>query len=123
MKRLWVSVMLLAAAVCTGACTAVYIHHASRHMLQLCGNICDEARQGGDTEDEVRELCEYWDSCCEVLAFVENSGCVISITAEVARLPAMTKGDTSELIQQTDSIRAQCGMLAKRQLPHICSIL
>lgn len=123
MKRQIISMILLALALCAGTASALYIRAADRRIQYLCDAIREEALRGEDTSEEVEALCAYWEKCCGVLAYIENSGNVANITAEISRLPAMTADDTVVLLQQTDAVSTQCRLMTERHLPYPRSIM
>ena len=57
------------------------------------------------------------------MAFIENAANISAVTAEVARLPALSQTNSPDLIQQVDAVSAQFALLAERQYPHIRSVL
>lgn len=123
MKRLMISVVLLAVLLASGVFSAVYVKDANERIQILCRHIREEAVSGENTADDIGQLCSFWDEHCRVLAFVENSSNVAAVSAEISRLPALAQADPNELIEQIDSICEQCRLLAERQLPHIRSLL
>lgn len=123
MNRLYISIFLLLAVVAGGIASVVYIETADDKIQYLGKQIKEEAAQGEDTTQEVAELCEFWERHRMVMAFIENSGNIASISAEVSRLPALAAESSPDLIQQVDSVCVQCALLSERQFPYIRSML
>ena len=123
MKRLYLSIILLALLTAGGILSTVYIVHENDLLQSLCADIRAEALRGEDTSDEVEALCDEWERHCKIMAFIENASNLANVTAEVARLPALSQTNSPDLIQQTDAVSAQCAMLAERQFPHLRSVM
>lgn len=123
MKRLYISIFLLLTLLAGGIASVVYIEAADDRIQYLGGQIKEEAARGEDTTREVAELCEFWERHRGVLTYIENSGNIASISAEISRLPALAEDNSPDLIQQVDSVCAQCALLSERQFPYVRSLL
>ena len=123
MKRLYISIIMLVTVFACGMGSVVYIRNANERIQYLGGLIRSEAIRGGDCTDEVADLCRCWEDHCRIMAFIENSGNVAAISAEVSRLPALAESRSPDLIQQVDAVCAQCSLAAQRQYPHWRSVL
>lgn len=123
MTRLYISIFLLLTLLAGGIGSVVYIEAADDKIQYLGEQIRAEAARGEDTAQEVAELCDFWERHRTVMAYIENSGNIASISAEISRLPALAAENSPDLIQQVDSVCAQCALLSERQFPYIRSML
>lgn len=123
MKRLYISIFLLLLVLAGGISSVVYIEAADDRIQYLGEQIKAEAARGEDTTQEVAELCEFWERHRMVMAYIENSGSIASISAEISRLPALAEENSPDLVQQVDSVCVQCALLSERQFPYIHSML
>jgi len=122
-KRLYLSIFLLALLTAGSIFSAAYIGRENDRLQKLCADIREEVLRGEDTSEEVEALCDEWERHCKIMAFIENAANISAVTAEVARLPALSQTNSPDLIQQVDAVSAQCALLAERQYPHIRSVL
>ena len=123
MNRLYISIFLLIVVLAGGIGSVVYIEAADDRIQYLGKQIKEEAARGEDTTEEVAELCEFWEHHRMVMAYIENSGNIASISAEISRLPALAEENSPDLVQQVDSVCVQCALLSERQFPYIRSML
>lgn len=123
MKRLYISIALLLAVLSGGIWSAVYIERSNDKIQYLGEQIREEALRDEDASNEIAELCAFWEKHSRVLAFIENTGGISSVSAEMSRLPALADAGSPDLVQQIDVVCAQCDLLAERHQLHLRSLL
>lgn len=123
MKRLYISIFMLAAVISGGIASVVYIEHADDRIQQLGTQIKEEYDRGEDVTDDVRKLCEFWEEHYIVMSFIDNSNDISPIYAEVSRLPEMADTRSNDLKQQVDCICYLSAKLNDKQYPYLHSIL
>lgn len=123
MKRLYISIFLLAAVITGGVSSVVYIEHADDRIQQLGAKIKTGYDRGEDVTDDAQKLCDFWEEHYIVMSFIDNSNDISPIYTEVSRLPEMAATGSNDLKQQVDCICYLSAKLNDKQFPYIHSIL
>ena len=123
MKRLYISIIMLAAVISGGIASVVYIEHADDRIQYLGAQIREEYSRGEDVTDDVAKLCRFWEEHYLVMCFIDNSNDISPISAEISRLPELAKQRSEDLIPQVDCVCYLSGKLNDKQFPYIHSVL
>ena len=122
MKRLWISIVILAVTVVMCTASVMIIKHSNEVLFEHIHSTEEAYRQGGDAKKELGELMEYWERHYVTLTFLTGSTAMEDIERTAARLPYLLEAGSDDFLAELKGLESWAQLVYDRSVPDLTSI-
>ncbi len=119
MKRIIVSIVIIALIVALGCSAIAYIDSNNTRLYGHIDEILSAYSEGNDAElrTEIGELNRFFDKYEKWLSIIVNEEPLNDISASISRLMPMYESDSDEFTAECEVIRSYAAKIQKNEVP------
>ena len=122
MKRLVISICILVFIALLSVGSVVTIKLCNEHLDRLVSDAEQAYLCGGDTQQALDELEEFWDKYYLALTYFSAEPTMSDMSRAVKKLPDLLRADSDDFLAELNSIRHWAKLLYDTQFPDLSSI-
>lgn len=123
MKRIIISIAIIAMIAAAGSMAILYIGEANSRLLGQLELVEKAYSEGGDTAREIALLSRSYKSLRRVLGIIADDDDVEEVGALISRLLPMLESDCDEFLAECRMIRSAAAKIYSGELPTLDKIL